>query len=82
GPAHRDLTGPGRQSQDRAGERDTGRVDGGPRASDAERESFVAALQRHFADGRLTPEEFAERVDRVLAARSLSELYALTADLP
>jgi len=57
-------------------------VDGGPRASDAERESFVAALQRHFADGRLTPEEFAERVDRALAARSLSELYALTADLP
>lgn len=57
-------------------------MDGGPRASDAERESFVAALQRHFADGRLTPEEFAERVDRVLAARSLSELYALTADLP
>jgi hypothetical protein len=57
-------------------------VDGGPRASDAERESFVAALQRHFADGRLTPEEFAERVDRALEARSLSELYALTADLP
>lgn len=57
-------------------------MDGGPRASDAERESFVAALQRHFADGRLTPEEFADRLDRALAARSLSELYALTSDLP
>jgi hypothetical protein len=57
-------------------------VDEGPLASDAERERFVHALERHFADGRLTPDEFAERVDRVLAARSLGELYALNADLP
>ena len=54
----------------------------GPRASDAEREHVVAALQRHFADGRLTDEEFGERVDQVLRARTLGELYALTADLP
>lgn len=54
----------------------------GPLASDAERERVVTALQRHCADGRLTPEELADRVERVLLARSLGELYALTADLP
>jgi hypothetical protein len=54
----------------------------GPLASDAERERVVAALQRHCADGRLTPDEFADRVERVLRARSLGELYELTSDLP
>ena len=54
----------------------------GPRASDAEREQVVAALQRHYADGRLGDDEFADRVERVLRARTLGELYALTADLP
>ena len=54
----------------------------GPLASDAERDRVITALQRHYADGRLTPEEFSERVERVLQARSLGELYALTSDLP
>ena len=54
----------------------------GPRASDAERERFVAALQRHVADGRLTVEEFTDRVDKVLQARTLGELYELMSDLP
>jgi len=54
----------------------------GPRASDAEREHFVSLLQRHFAEGRLSGPEFSERLDRALAARTLSELYALCADLP
>jgi hypothetical protein len=57
-------------------------VDHGPRASDAERDRIVDALQRHFADGRLSDEEFDERVDKVLRARTLRELYELTADLP
>jgi hypothetical protein len=57
-------------------------VDEGPRASDAERERCVAALQRHFADGRLTGDEFTERVERALQARMLRELYEVTADLP
>jgi len=57
-------------------------VEQGPRASDAERERVVAALQRHFADGRLTSDEFSERLERVLSARTLGELYELTADLP
>jgi hypothetical protein len=57
-------------------------VDDGPRASDLERERVVGALQRHFADGRLTSDEFAERLEQVLTARSLGELYAITSDLP
>ena len=54
----------------------------GPRASDAERERVVSALQRHLADGRLTDEEFSDRLESVLQARTLRELYELTSDLP
>jgi hypothetical protein len=54
----------------------------GPRCSDAERERVVAALQRHFADGRLTADELGDRLERVLNARTLGQLYALTSDLP
>ena len=55
---------------------------GGPRASDADRNRFVALLERHFAEGRLTEDEFSDRMDRALRARGLGELYALVADLP
>lgn len=54
----------------------------GPRCSDAERERVVAALERHFADGRLTVDELNDRLERVLGARTLGQLYALTSDLP
>jgi hypothetical protein len=54
----------------------------GPRASDADRNRFATMLERHFAEGRLSEEEFSERMDRVLGARTLVELYALSADLP
>jgi hypothetical protein len=54
----------------------------GPRCSDAERERVVAALQRHFADGRLTADELNDRLDRVLTAATLGQLYALMSDLP
>ena len=57
-------------------------MDEGPRASDAERDQFVRGLERHFADGRLTAEEFGERLEAVLQARSLADLYAITSDLP
>jgi Domain of unknown function (DUF1707) len=52
------------------------------RASDADRQRAVAALERHTAEGRLSLDEFAERVDRVLAARTHGELAAITRDLP
>jgi len=54
----------------------------GPRASDADRDRFALLLGRHFAEGRLSSEEFSERTDRILRARTLGELYALCADLP
>jgi hypothetical protein len=52
------------------------------RASDADRQRVLDALQRHTAAGRLTLDEFAERADVVYAARTLGELAAVTHDLP
>ena len=52
------------------------------RASDADRERTVAALERHTGAGRLTLDEFAERVGAVAGARTLDELAAVVSDLP
>lgn len=52
------------------------------RASDGEREQTVALLRTHAVDGRLTLEEFAERVERAYAARTVDELAELARDLP
>ena len=52
------------------------------RASDADRDRTAAALREHLAAGRLTTEEFDERLDKVYAARTLGELDALMVDLP
>lgn len=52
------------------------------RASDGERERVAAALQEHCAQGRLTVEEFQERLERAYTAKTVGELDALTADLP
>ena len=52
------------------------------RASDADREQFVEALRRHHAEGRLTTEELAERIERASAARTFGDLDALATDLP
>jgi hypothetical protein len=52
------------------------------RASDPEREQTVALLQRHFADGRLTPDELEERAGAAYAAQTRAQLSDLTADLP
>ena len=52
------------------------------RASDGEREQTVELLRAHAADGRLTVEEFSERVDEAYAARTRAELDALVGDLP
>lgn len=56
--------------------------DHGMRASDADRERVMAALQRHTAAGRLSLEEFTERVDRTLACRTQGDLAAVVRDLP
>jgi uncharacterized protein DUF1707 len=52
------------------------------RASDAEREQTVELLREHTVNGRLTLEEFAQRVEAVYGARTRAELEALTNDVP
>jgi hypothetical protein len=52
------------------------------RAGDKDRQRVVEALGKHFAEGRLTVEEFDQRVVRAHAAVHLDELPALTVDLP
>jgi hypothetical protein len=52
------------------------------RSSDAERERAVRTLGEHHAAGRLTYEEFVERMDLAYEARTHEELDVLTADLP
>ena len=51
------------------------------RASDADREVVQQVLGDAYADGRLTREEFDQRSDAVLNARTLSELPVLILDL-
>ena len=52
------------------------------RASDADRDRIAAALREHLAAGRLTIEEFDERLDKAYAAKTLGELDKVMADLP
>ena len=52
------------------------------RAGDKDRQRVVEELGKHFGEGRLTVEEFDERVVRAHASVYLDELPALTADLP
>lgn len=49
---------------------------------DAERQREIERLRVCTADGRLTLDEFAERVGEVYAARTWAELNRPTADLP
>lgn len=51
------------------------------RASDDDRERVVALLAAAVADGRLTLEEHAQRVQSAYQARTLGELASLTRDL-
>jgi hypothetical protein len=52
------------------------------RASDEDRERIATALGGHYAAGRLTLEEFQERLDRAYAAKTFGELADLMTDLP
>lgn len=52
------------------------------RASDADRERTVDLLREHHAVGRITAEEYNERLNKVFAAKTLGELDELLADLP
>ena len=52
------------------------------RIGDAERERAASQLAEHYAVGRLTQEEHAERLDRIWAARTQAELDPVFVDLP
>jgi hypothetical protein len=52
------------------------------RIGDAERESVAAELREHYAHGRLTHDEFSQRLDAVFAAKTQRDLRRITSDLP
>jgi hypothetical protein len=52
------------------------------RASDADRDRYAAILQDAYAEGRLTREEYDERLDVCMRARTYADLEPLVADLP
>jgi hypothetical protein len=54
----------------------------GPRITDADREAAAARLREHYAQGRLTLEEFHHRLDAAFEATTQSQLAAITRDLP
>lgn len=52
------------------------------RVGDKEREAAAATLGEHYAAGRITKDEYDERVEQVWAARFGADLKPLFADLP
>ncbi|MGV9554320.1 DUF1707 SHOCT-like domain-containing protein [Streptomyces sp. NPDC003401] len=52
------------------------------RASDADRDRIADILREALAEGRLTADEHAERVEGVLAAKTVGELDVFVRDLP
>jgi Domain of unknown function (DUF1707) len=52
------------------------------RASDADRDHVAELLRENAATGRLTMDEFSERLERCFAAQTYGDLDALVADLP
>jgi hypothetical protein len=52
------------------------------RIGDADREAAAASMREHYAQGRLTLEEFNQRLDAVFAATTQSELRRVISDLP
>jgi hypothetical protein len=51
-------------------------------ASDAERERAGELLRQASVEGRITLDEFSQRIERALAARTRDELATVTGDLP
>ena len=52
------------------------------RAADTDRAAVAGVLGEHMAAGRLTLDEYDERLTRAYAARTFGQLEELTADLP
>jgi uncharacterized membrane protein len=52
------------------------------RSSAAEREQAIEVLKTAFADGRLTKQEYEDRIGLALSPLTYADLAALTSDLP
>ncbi len=52
------------------------------RVSDEERDAAAAEIREHYAAGRLTSDEFEERLQATLSARTRADLVAVGTDLP
>ncbi|GLZ10616.1 hypothetical protein Acsp04_08510 [Actinomadura sp. NBRC 104425] len=52
------------------------------RASDADRDRIADLLREALAEGRITPEEHAERIDAAYRAKTYAELTPLVSDIP
>lgn len=59
-----------------------GSTTGSLRVGDAERDEAAAALGEHFAQGRLSREEYDDRLAAAFAAKTGGELQSLFRDLP
>ncbi|WP_231977280.1 DUF1707 domain-containing protein [Streptomyces sp. 2323.1] len=57
-------------------------AEGDIRASDADRDRVAEILREALAEGRLDPEEHAERIDTVYRAKTMGELEPVLRDLP
>jgi DUF1707 SHOCT-like domain len=55
---------------------------GGAAVTDADREASAAQLREHYAAGRLSLDEFQERLDAVFRAQTVRELGMVTHSLP
>ncbi|MFE0106369.1 DUF1707 domain-containing protein [Streptomyces sp. NPDC059009] len=67
---------------DKRPQQDTAEPPVGLRASDADRDRVADILREALAEGRLTAEEHAERIDGVYRAKTQGELTPLIRDLP
>jgi len=56
--------------------------DPGLRVSDADRAEAADRLSKHYSDGRLNEEEFNERLDKAMKAKTHADFGGLFADLP
>ena len=73
---------PGGYQAQAAGYQAQARMAANMRAASADRERAVDVLKAGFAEGRLTQDEYNERISQAYAARTYGELAAITADLP
>jgi hypothetical protein len=64
------------------GKTEDGALNPSIRASDADRERVIELLRQHNVEGRISSEEFDERMTAAYAAKTMGALAELTTDLP